>query len=49
VARIRNTQDLEHLYASEPLMPEIRSRADLEVLGGPVELRFSPQGDLIDG
>jgi hypothetical protein len=49
VARIRNTQDLEHLYASEPLMPEIRSRADLEVLGGPIELRFSPQGDLIDG
>jgi hypothetical protein len=49
VARIKNTLELEHLYASEALIAEIRSRADLEVLGGPLALRFSPQGDLIDG
>jgi hypothetical protein len=50
VARIKNTLELEHLYASEALLPEIGARAaDLEVLSGPVELCFSPQGDLIDG
>ena len=48
VARIKNTLDLEHLYASEALLGEIRSRSDLEVVGGPLEFEFSPQGDLID-
>jgi hypothetical protein len=48
VARIKNTLELEHLYASEALLPEIRERQDLEVLGGPLEFRFSPKGDLLD-
>jgi len=48
VARIRNTLELEYLYASEALLPEVRERRDLEVLAGPLEFRFSPRGDLLE-
>jgi hypothetical protein len=48
VARIKNTLDLEYLYASETLLPEIRQRSDLEVVGGPLAFQFSAQGDLVD-
>jgi hypothetical protein len=48
VARIKNTLELEYLYASEALLPEIRERQDLEVLSGPLEFGFSPQGDLLE-
>jgi hypothetical protein len=48
VARIRNTLDLEYLYASEALLPEIRQRADLEVVSGPHPFTFTDQGDLVD-
>ncbi|MFB3819881.1 MAG: lactate racemase domain-containing protein [Candidatus Methylomirabilales bacterium] len=48
VARIKNTLELEYLQVSEALLPEIREREDLEVLSGPLEFRFSPQGDLLD-
>jgi hypothetical protein len=48
VARIKNTLDLEYLYVSEALLPEIRQRADLEVLSGPHPFAFTDQGDLVD-
>ena len=48
VARIKNTLDLEYLYASDALLAEIRERNDLEVLGGPHPFEFSRQGDLVD-
>jgi len=48
VARIKNTLDLEYLYASDALLAEIRERNDLEVLSGPHPLAFSGQGDLVD-
>ena len=49
VARIKNTLDLEYLYASEALVPEIKERGDLEIVSGPHPLRFTVQGDLADG
>jgi hypothetical protein len=48
VARIRNTLDLEYLYASDALLPEIEERDDLEVLSGPHPFAFTAQGDLVD-
>jgi hypothetical protein len=48
VARIKNTLDLEYLYASDALLAEIRERNDLEVLSGPHPFAFSDQGDLVD-
>jgi hypothetical protein len=48
VARIRNTLDLEYLYASDALLPEIQERGDLEVLSGPHPFAFTAQGDLVD-
>jgi len=49
VARIKNTLDLEYLYASEALLPEIEERADLEIVGGPHPFTFTAKGDLADG
>jgi hypothetical protein len=48
VARIRNTLDLEYLYASDALLPEIQERGDLELLSGPHPFAFTAQGDLVD-
>jgi hypothetical protein len=48
VARIKNTLDLEYLYASDALLAEIQERGDLEVLSGPHPFAFSDQGDLVD-
>jgi hypothetical protein len=48
VARIRNTLAVEYLQASEALLPEIGGRADLEIVDGPWEFRFSDAGDLLD-
>ncbi len=47
VARIRNTQALEVLYISEALLPEVRGRADLNILDGPFDFQFTECGDLI--
>jgi hypothetical protein len=48
VARIKNTLDLEYLYASDALLPEIRERVDLEVVSGPHPFEFTAEGDLVD-
>ncbi|MBI4536852.1 MAG: DUF2088 domain-containing protein [candidate division NC10 bacterium] len=49
VARIKNTLELEHLYASEALLSEVRERSDLEVLSGPHPFVFTERGELVDG
>ena len=49
VARIKNTLDLEYLYASDALLPEIKERTDLEIVSGPHPFTFTAQGDLTDG
>jgi hypothetical protein len=48
VARIKNTLDLESLYVSDALLPEVRERPELEILSGPHPLEFTAQGDLAD-
>jgi hypothetical protein len=48
IARIMNTLAVEYLQASEPLLPEIRERSDLEIVDGPWEFKFSEAGDLVD-
>ena len=48
VARIKNTLDLEYLYASDALLPEIEERGDLEIVSGPHPFAFTAQGDLVD-
>ena len=49
VARIKNTLDLEYLYASDVLLPEIKERDDLEIVSGPHLFTFTARGDLADG
>ncbi|PLS86942.1 MAG: DUF2088 domain-containing protein [Actinobacteria bacterium] len=44
--RIPNTLHLEHAYLSENLLEEARAAGDLEVIGGPDDLRFGPDGYL---
>ena len=38
--RIPNTLQLEYLYASEAMLPELRERPGFEVLGDLEEMRF---------
>ncbi len=47
VVRIKNTLDLEAFQASEALLDAIRARPDLEIVGGPDAIAFSPSGDLL--
>ncbi len=48
VARIKNTLELEYLYASDALLAEVKERNDLEILSGPHPFVFTDQGDLVD-
>ncbi|NOU94787.1 DUF2088 domain-containing protein [Paenibacillus sp. LMG 31456] len=44
-ARIHSTLHLEHLYVSESLIPEIRQRSDIEIMGAPERMSFDEQGN----
>jgi hypothetical protein len=44
---IKNTLELEHLYASTPLLKEARSNSKIEVLGKPFDLPFDDNGNLV--
>lgn len=46
--RIPNTLHLEYLYASEALLPELRSRPGITVLTEPSPMVFGPDGTLLD-
>jgi len=44
---VKNTLELETLYASQPFLKETRSTPKLEVLGKPFDLPFDESGNLI--
>jgi len=44
---VKNTLELEYLYASEPLLKEARSNPRLEILSDPFEFPFDQYGNLI--
>ena len=44
---IRNTLSLGNIFASEPLLPEIRKHPQLEILGDPRPMPFDEKGSLI--
>ena len=44
---IKNTLELEYLYASQALLREARSKPRLEILGDPSEIPFDQNGNLI--
>ncbi len=46
VMRIRSTLELEHLWASESLLPELSAEPEVEVSAEPVEMYFDGQGNL---
>ncbi len=46
VLRIHSTLELEHLWASRALLPELREREEIEVLGGAAEMPFDEAGGL---
>ena len=46
VMRIRSTLELEHLWASEPMLPELSALPEVEVSGEPVEMNFDGEGNL---
>lgn len=48
VARIKNTLELEELYASEALLAEVEADPHLEIVGGPRLMAFDDAGGLIE-
>lgn len=44
---IKNTLSLEKIFASEPLLPEIRKNSQIEVLGDPRPMPFDGKGNLV--
>ena len=44
---IKNTLSLEKIFASEPLLPEIRKNPQIEVLGDPRSMPFDGRGNLV--
>ena len=46
VVWIRNTLDLEHLYCSASMLAEIQTRADVQVISGPMQMAFNSAGQL---
>ena len=45
---VRNTLALAELEVSEPMLPELATRPDLELLGEPHPIAFRPDGSLVD-
>ncbi|MDP2997226.1 MAG: hypothetical protein Q8N47_07045 [Bryobacterales bacterium] len=45
---IRNTLELSRLILSETLRDEIEANPDLTIVGGPVEIRYGADGNLVD-
>jgi hypothetical protein len=46
VCRIRNTAQLDEIYASEYLLDKVKANPDLEILAEPAPLPFNSHGDL---
>ena len=44
---IKNTLDLEYVYASQPFLKEARSNPKLEIVGKPFDLPFDESGNLV--
>ncbi|MHB1415839.1 MAG: nickel pincer cofactor-dependent isomerase, group 22 [Chloroflexota bacterium] len=45
---IRNTLELEDMLISEGMLAETKARPELEIIGGPYEMKFDGEGYLID-
>ena len=48
IARIRNTKDVEELWVSEPLWPELEATGRVTALGDFVEMPFDEAGMLTE-
>ena len=49
MVRIKNTLELEKIYVSEAMIPEISGDPNLEIIGEPIEFRFDEEGRLMTG
>lgn len=47
LVRIRDTLSLEHMEVSEALIEEVKNNPMLELIGGPYQLRFDEQDNLV--
>jgi hypothetical protein len=47
MAVIKNTKALDTVWLSEGMLPAIRERDDLRIIGNPEEIQFDPDGNLV--
>lgn len=48
IVRIHNTLELDHIWVSENYLPEIEANPNLEILEGPVDMKFNGEDNLDD-
>ena len=48
IARIKNTKDVEELWVSEPMLPELMASGTVEQLTEPREIAFDAHGMFVD-
>jgi hypothetical protein len=44
---IKNTLEMEYLWAAEPMLQEVKSNPNLEVISGPQEIPFGADGNMV--
>ena len=48
IVRIHNTLELDHIWVSENYLPEIEANPNIEILEGPVDMKFNGEDNLED-
>ena len=46
IVRIKNTMEVQEIYVSEALLPEVEANPNMEVISGPEPMAFDAKGDL---
>jgi hypothetical protein len=44
---IKNTLELEYLWAAEPMLKEAKANSNIEVVSGPQEIPFDKNGNMV--
>ena len=48
IVRIKNTNELTHIWVSEAVLEDLKGRDDVAVLGDPVDIKFDADGYMVD-
>lgn len=47
IVRIKNTLELEKIYVSEAMIPDVKENMNVKIMGEPIEFMFNEEGTLL--